>query len=167
MPTAATSSSNSSNDGRGTGTCTGWSVSIDAVIDEGFYEADTPRSFVSVYGVRGGQATRPLETLEEVHHSRIRGEDFMVVVRRGDGSEGDEGAAAAAKNGKALWAETTNSPYPFQDGDPRALGYGSRWETLRPVLFPWDHLPATHSRRDRYRHRDEYVLRCQKRHGME
>lgn len=146
----------------------GWSVSIDAVIDEGFYEGDTPRSTISVYGVRGGQAMWPMETLEDVHDSRVRGEDFMVIVRRGDGEENDEPAVKNVQKkkvdaSKAVWAESTGNPYPFKEGDPRALGYGTRWETLRPVLFPWDHLAATRSRHDRYRHRDEYVVRSRRR----
>ncbi|CAK7236871.1 hypothetical protein SEUCBS140593_009766 [Sporothrix eucalyptigena] len=140
-----------------------WNVSIDAVIDEGFYEGDTPRSTVSVYGVRGGQAMWPMETLEDVHDSRIRGEDFMVIVRRGDGDEGEGTSQKKKDSSKAIWVETVGNPYPFKEGDPRALGYGTRWETLRPVLFPWDHLTATRSRRDRYRHRDEYVVRSQRR----
>ncbi|KJR81871.1 uncharacterized protein SPSK_00712 [Sporothrix schenckii 1099-18] len=147
----------------------GWSVSIDAVIDEGFYEGDTPRSTISVYGVRGGQALWPMETLEDVHDSRIRGEDFMVIVRRGDGEESGEAGGPKtvqkkkADPSKAVWAESVGNPYPFKEGDPRALGYGTRWETLRPVLFPWDHLAATRIRHDRYRHRDEYVVRSQRR----
>ncbi|CAK7237996.1 hypothetical protein SBRCBS47491_010236 [Sporothrix bragantina] len=150
-------------------TTPGWNVSIDAVIDEGFYEGDMPRSTISVYGVRGGQALWPMETLEDVHDSRIRGEDFMVIVRRGDVDEAEAALRTSnvrkKDNSKALWAESTGNPYPFKEGDPRALGYGSRWETLRPVLFPWDHLAVTRSRRDRYRHRDEYVVRSQRRRG--
>lgn len=144
-----------------------WDVSIDALIHKRFGEGDLPRSSVSVYGVRGGQALWPLETLEDVHESRIRGEDFMVVVRRGDNDEAEAVSktkrAVTQSNSKAFWAETIGNPYPFREGDPRVLEYGSRWETLRPLIFPWGHLPATQYRRDRYRHRDEYVVRSQRR----
>ncbi|CAK7264642.1 hypothetical protein SEPCBS57363_001180 [Sporothrix epigloea] len=144
-----------------------WDVSIDALIHKRFGEGDLPRSSVSVYGVRGGQALWPMETLEDVHESRIRDEDFMVVVRRGDNDEAEAVSktkrAVTQSNSKAFWAETIGNPYPFREGDPRVLEYGSRWETLRPLIFPWDHLPATQYRRDRYRHRDEYVVRSQRR----
>ncbi|EPE10800.1 hypothetical protein F503_05895 [Ophiostoma piceae UAMH 11346] len=145
------------------GSAAGWNVSIDAVIDEGFYEGETPHSTVSVYGVRDGQALWAMETLEDVHNSRIGHDDFMVVVRRAGDKDEKSNAAKRKMNGEAAHYVEAGAPYPFKEGDPRALGYGSRWETLRPVLFPWDHLTVTRCRRDRYQHRDEYLVRSQRR----
>ncbi|CAK7266547.1 hypothetical protein SEPCBS119000_002086 [Sporothrix epigloea] len=143
-----------------------WGVSIDAVIHERSNRGDLPRSTIAVYGVRGGRALWPMETLEDVRENHHRSEEFMVVVRRGDNdvAEVDKTAkrAATQASSRAFYAEVDGSPYPFQEGDPR-VQYGARWETLRPLLFPCDHLPATRYRRDRYQHRDEYVVRSQRR----
>ena len=155
------SASNANSDTR-PGSAAGWNVSIDAVIGKGFHESETPQSTVCVYGVRDGQALWPMETLEDVHNSRIGRDDFMVVVRRAGDSDEKSNAARRKLNGEAAHYVEAGAPYPFKEGDPRALGYGSRWETLRPVLFPWDHLTVTRCRRDRYQHRDEYLVRSQR-----